>query len=174
MKTYIKWAFFLIASIFLLFGGVRRLYYFHDEMIYAGGSKDLNPAYADQIDVELYLMSLPNVIDLFEGKSPNPDTCEITWDEWSKHNNPDDLTRPRTYLVVRLKNRGDQIAWGVLEHTVEGRKIKRMIDVPPLAPQASGFKNIILFPGRAKNIPGPYPELKASWLKLYTKNGEKK
>lgn len=163
-----KRVFFIVASALLIFGAFRRLYYFHDEMIY-GDPKLLDPSYSSQIQVETYLMSLPNLIDLFEGKPPNPDMSSFTKKfQWSDFEQP---ACPRFYLVVCLKNKGDKIAWGVLDYAVDGEKT-RQVEVPPLPPRMSKFEIIALKASqRDKNQHSDnpeYPEIQSTWVQLFT------
>ncbi|MBX7066593.1 MAG: hypothetical protein K1X28_05130 [Parachlamydiales bacterium] len=172
-------SFFVLGSIFFISAAVHRLYYFHDEMIYAG-KRNLNPAYANQIEVETYLMSEPNLINLFQGEPPNPDKRDINSQKvfWSGGRFPGPLD-PRFYLVIRVKNNGDQTAWGVLNYTYEDQFV-RHIDVPPLPAKMCDFKNIVLLaqPKDSFGAPtfslkndkiSPYPQLKSTWLRIYTK-----
>ncbi len=157
-----KKVFFVIASAFLIFNTGHRLYYFHDEMIYAGNRKLLNPDYATQMEVETYLMSQQNVIDLFEGKPPDPDRTTFSKEQlWTSPKAFD----PRFYLVVRLRNNGDRMAWGVLDYYSDNENISQ-IDIPPLSPYMTDFKNVVL-PALQINTP-EYPQLKSTWHQLYT------
>lgn len=160
---------YLAASVWLLIGAFTRLYYFHYEMEY-GDPKLLNPSYSDQIQVESYLMSQQNLIDLFEGLPPNPDKRSLTENEtWEELKKP---SSPRFYLVLRLKNQGDQIAWGSLDFVVNGKKT-RQIDVPPLGPNMSNYEIMALRAGQHDKcqfeIERSYPNLNTKWSLLYTK-----
>ena len=176
---WIKRLFFITTSLLLIISTFQRWYYFHDEMAYLGNSKYLNPSYASHVEVEAYLMSLQNVIDLFEGNLPNPDTQTIFVDSPIDKNYPHVPSDPRYYLVIRIKNKGPQALWGILDYFVDGQKM-REIDVPPLPPEMKDFKNIVLqadfvyqhLPPRRGTI-GPYPNLETKWKQLYTTQGEK-
>ncbi len=168
-----KRSLFSVASFFLIIGTFQRWYYFHDEITYA---KHPNLSYASQIETEVYLMSLQNVIDLFKGMPPNPDRQIIPVDSDSYPHPPSD---PRFYLVIRIKNKGPEVAWGVLDYFVDGKK-QRAIEIPPIAPQMDDFKNIVLQADFIwRHIPptpgtfGPYPHLEVQWSRLHT-SGEKK
>lgn len=177
--------FYAVAGLYLLFGSYQRWHHFHDEMSYEE-KREQNLAYADQIEVSAYLMNVQNVIDLFEGKDPDPDCSFVDIDDWDDHirgpgksrgshsvyNEPTD---PRFYLVIKVKNNGPQVAFGVLDYIVNGKKSKS-IDVPPLPPKMKEYKNIVLqahFLYRWTSCPnlgsrGPYPHLETKWDKLYT------
>jgi hypothetical protein len=181
-RTVWEWTkrlFYTVTALLLLVATFQRWYYFHDEMVYAGNPKQLDPAYASQVEVEAYLMSLQNVIDLFEGKPPNPDKATIPVDSPLYKKYPHNPSEPRFYLVIRVKNKGPKALWGVLDYFVEGKKM-REIDVPPLPSDMKDFKNIVLQADFIwKHIPpkigtfGPYPDLETKWQKLYTVQGEK-
>lgn len=162
-------------SLQLLFSTWERWYYFHDEMIY--GSKYRDPSYADQIEIETYLMSQQEVAALFAGEPPNPSREEIplTSDLYKQY--PHGPTYPRFYLVTRVKNKGDKIFWGTLDCTAEGERITT-VDIPPLPPQMQEFKNVVQVAEfvwqktpPSPGMSGPYPELKTTWLCLYAKEG---
>lgn len=169
-----KRVFFVVASVWLLFGAFQRLYYFHDEMIY-GDRKLLNPSYASQVQVETYLMSKQNLIDLFEGKPPNPDTSPFPKNKYLSDYYEDPFN-PRYYLVFRLKNQGDKTAWGSLDLFVEGEKDRR-IDIPPLPPNMTDFEIMaVMASAKDRNefsANRNYPAINASWSLLYTKKMEK-
>jgi hypothetical protein len=74
---WIKRLFFIIAALILLVGTFQRWHFFHDEIRHTADQKQLNLAYADQIEMEVYLMTQQNVISLFEGNLPKPDTQTI-------------------------------------------------------------------------------------------------
>ncbi len=168
-----KKSFFILASVFLIFGSIRRLYYFHDDMIY-GDQKLLNPSYSSQIAVETYLMSQQNLIDLFEGKPPNPDKSPFP-DNWLQFEYYNDPANPRYYLVFRLKNLGDQSAWGMLDLFVDNEKI-RSFEVPPLPPNMSDFEIMAIKAAQKdKNEMSNnrnYPTISANWSLLFTQKGE--
>lgn len=166
---WVKNCIYIMLSLVLIYGTIHRWYYFHDELPYSGNKKQLNPEYASQIELKSYLMSQQNLIDLFEGKSPSPDM------QFMHENKYDTATPsdPRYFLVVRVKNKGDRVIWGMVNCLVEGGK-NRKVDIPPLPPKMDEFKNIVLFAyPYDQNIPGPYPQIRTDWYKLYT-SGEKK
>jgi hypothetical protein len=142
-------------------------------MVYSGNKKQLNQAYADQIDVKTYLMSQQNVIDLFKGNPPNPNTQTIQDKGETFFYNVQNPSDPRYYLVVELKNKGNKVCWGILENYADGKKVHN-IDIPPLSPEMKEPKYIVIraWPSEQK-MPGDYPHLEAKWLKLYTSKGEK-
>lgn len=166
---WIKGCIYITLSLVLIYGTFHRWYYFHDELPYSGNKKQLNPEYASQVELETYLMSQQNLIDLFEGKSPSPDMEFMDKDKNIAAN--DVPSNPRYFLVVRVKNKGDQVIWGMVDCSVEDRE-KRKADIPPLPPKMDEFKNIVVF-AYDRNIPGPYPQIRTDWYKLYT-SGEKK
>ena len=166
--NWTKRASLIALSICLIVASFDRWYYFHDEIAYSKKSLAVDLSYADQIEVEAYLMSELNLVDLFEGLSPNPDRQEME-DGFDKEQKPSD---PRFYLVIRVKNKGDIPIYGILEDSVNGKKI-REIDVPPLSPNMSDFKNIVLWTYRSeRSVPGPYPKIELKWKQIYTLKGE--
>jgi hypothetical protein len=166
-----KRIFFIGFSIPLLLGTFQRWHYFHDEMIYSGNKKQ-NLAYANQVDVKAYLMSQQNIIDLFEGEAPTPDTQTIPDKGETIFYHEQKSSDPRFYLVIGLKNNGDQICWGILENYSNEKKA-HIIDVPPLGPRMKESKYIVIraYPMDQK-MPGDYPHLETKWLNLYTSKGE--
>ena len=115
-------------------------------------------------------MSQANVIDLFEGKPPSPDKQEILE---PPHRIYEQLipSMSRFYLVLRLKNTGNQPVWGVLNVTTsEG--LKMTVDVPPLPPKMTEFKMIVQQSNFGRK--GAYPTLDTKWHFLYTPQGEKR
>jgi len=159
---------FFGASLPLLFGAFQRWYYFHDEMFYSGNKKQLTLTYADQVDTRVYLMSHQNVIDLFEGNSPNPDTQTIPKKKEPFFYNKQNPSDPRFYLVIGLKNNGEQFCCGILQNYANGEKA-HTIDIPTLAPRMNDYKYIVIRAwSKEQNMPGDYPQLEAKWFKLYT------
>jgi len=164
-----KCVLYIVGALPCIFGGFYRIHYFHDQMQYAS-KKYLNMAYANQMSVELYLMDHQNLIDLFEGNPPNPNKQFIDEEE-AYRNTPPLPEKPRFYLVARLKNTGDRVAWGVLDYAVNGIST-RMIDVPPLPAHMTDFKLIVLPTNRPdRYVPGEYPVLASSWNKLFINQG---
>jgi hypothetical protein len=164
---------FVLTTFALLMGTFQRWHFFHDEIKYTADQSHLNLTYAGQIEMEVYLMTQQNVMNLFEGKPPNPDTQTIlkTSDLYDKPK--PDPADPRFYLVIRLKNRGDQVAWGILDYFVEGEKT-REVEIPSLPSHMRDYKNIILEASRIdKSLPGSYPHLEVKWQQLFTTRGEK-
>ncbi len=172
MWRWMKRMFFALTTFALLIGTFQRWHFFHDEMEYTASQRNLNLAYAGQIETEVYLMTHQNVIDLFEGKPPNPDTQTILQASglyWKPDPDPAD---PRFYLVVRLKNKGDQVAWGALDYFVEGKKTRK-VEISFLPAHMGDYKNIVLEAIFIdKNFPGPYPHLEVKWQQLFTTRGE--
>jgi hypothetical protein len=166
---WVKRLFWIGLAIPLLIASFERWYYFHDEISY-GNKKQLNPHYASQIDAEVYLMSQENVIALFEGNPPNPDTRFIPERTYSQPYVAPQPADPRFFLVVRIRNHGDQAAWGVLNCFV-GETEGWNVDIPPIPPEMQGYKNIVLLSNDISQ--GPYPKLELRWEQLYTMQGGK-
>ena len=170
---WVKRLFFVVATSMLLVGTFQRWWFFHDEIECSVNPSQLNLAYSNQIEVEVYLMSQHNVLNLFEGKSPDPDRQTILKSSNLCDKPTPNPLDPRFYLVIRLKNKGDQIAWGLLDYFVEGRRT-RGIDVSSLPSHMQGFTNIVLKASHIdKNLPGSYPHLEVKWKQLFTTRAEK-
>lgn len=172
--TWTQRVFYLAASTYLFFAAVCRFYYFHDEMS-CHDSKLLNPSYSNQIQVETYLMSRANLIELFKGNPPKPDMTPFSSRYEDKYEY-EKSSSPRFYLVVRLKNEGDQIAWGVLNASVDG-EITHEIQVPPLPPKMDQFELIALKANQrdkrefSKKL--DYPNIASTWHLLFTQKEKK-
>lgn len=160
-----------VSSLYFIYDGFDSLIHFHDDISYRSDKELLNLDYADQVETNVWLMDVQNVINLFEGKPLNIDRHTITVKEWRSEIN-ELITDPRFYLVVGLKNRGDKIAWGVLDYYVNGKKT-RQIDVPSLPSHMTKEAYIVIpaTPQEDQNIPGPYPDLHIIWQQLYTVDG---
>jgi hypothetical protein len=168
---WIKRVLFICAALPFLIGGYDRWHHYHDEISY-GKKKLLNPGYANQVETEVYLMSDKDVADLFEGKPPHHDMLDIpehTFNHPSPYLTPKP-SDPRFFLVIRLKNKGDQVTWGILDYFIDGKQ-SRQINIPPLPPHMDEYKNVVLLANYI--LPGPYPTLEAKWQQLYTMQGVK-
>lgn len=164
--------FLAASSLYFIYDGFDSLIHFHDDISYRSDKKRLNLDYADQIETNVWLMDVQNVINLFEGKPLHIDKHTISRKEWRSEIN-ELITDPRFYLVVGLKNRGDKIAWGVLDYYVNDSKT-RQIDVPSLPAHMDKEAYIVIpaTPQEDQNIPGPYPDLHIIWQQLYAVDGE--
>ena len=164
---WIKRVVLIFVSIALFIGGCERWYYFHDEIAYT--DKDLlNMAYADQIDFEVFLMDKEKLISLFKGNPPEVGTHDS---EFYRHGYPRSKD-PHFYLVIRVRNRGDKVAWGCLNNPLNDIGLQD-IDISPLPSNMSDFTNMVLWWQRPKEyLPASYPKLEATWKKLYTNKGE--
>lgn len=165
---WIKRIVLVLVSIVLIIGGCERWYYFHDEIAYTDKNL-LDMAYADQIDMEVYLMDQEKLISLFKGNPPESGTH----DPGVYKNGYPEPEDPYFYLVIRVRNRGDQVAWGCLDNDLNGVRQLEDIDIPPLPPNMSDFTNIVLWWQRSPEyLPDKYPKLEVIWKKLYTSKEE--
>ena len=163
----IKRSVMVILSIIFIIKGCERWYYFHDEIEYTD-KKFLDMSYADQIDMQVYLMDQERLISLFKGNPPVPGK-HITQ---SKQNVFPAPTDPYFYLVIRIKNNGNRIVWGSLENHLNETYL-RNIDIPPLPPLMEDFTNIVLWWQKPEeNLPKDYPNLQIKWKALYTSQGD--
>jgi len=134
----------------------------------------LNPAYAKEIDIETYLMTREQLIQLFP---PSDKSTLIHWEE-KQTGFINDLSP--LYFVLRFHNKGDSYAWGRLQaHSkrwIRGTGIEeREIPVQLLPPRMKGFKTIIFaasfsingFEGLGYGDKDP-PTITTEWLSLYT------
>ena len=164
---WIKRVVLILVSIVLIIGGCERWYYFHDEIAYTDKNL-LDLAYANQIDMEIYLMDQEKLISLFKGNPPEAGTHDPSFYR-NGFLRPED---PYFYLVIRVRNRGDKVAWGCLDNHLSDRGLQN-IDVPPIQPNMSNFTNIVLWwEGSPKHLPSGYPKPEVTWKKLYTSKGE--
>lgn len=165
---WIKRGVMIPLSIYFLFLTFENTIHFHDEMQYVC-KQYLNPEYAKKIKYETYLMSEQNVIDLFETGLPNPDTQDAKDSHVVYSTLPTD---PRAYLVIRVKNTGDQIAWGRLKIFI-GSFNSRDIDILPLPPNMKDYEILVLpshqYERYEKRSTLVYPNIHASWGSVYTK-----
>ncbi len=163
---WVKRIFFVVASTLLLIATWKRWYYFHDEMIYAGDKRQLAPQYETQVDVQVYLMSQQNVVDIFEGKPPHPDMQTVPKPSSQDEKDPEPHD-PRFYMVVGIKNHGNRAIWGVLDCFIE-KEPEQQIDVPSLPPHMKDVAYIV-FPFRPQGGSryGDYPVVETKWKQLY-------
>ena len=137
----------------LLVSTFERWYYFHDDIAHSKKSLEIELSYADQVEIEAFLTPESNVADLFQGKLPP----EMTEDPKNKS------TGKICYVVIRIKNKGDLPIYGTLTHNFQD------IDVPPLPPNMSDFKSIIVWKYSFQTpILGSYEKLELKWKKIYT------
>ncbi len=155
----------LIAlSISLLISTFERWYYFHDEIAYSEKSLEVDPSYADQIEVEAYMTDEENLAEIFKGNLP-----ELKVEQPDKNKNSSNSVR---YMVIRIKNKGDLPIYGILEDS-NPRGIQD-VNVPPLPPHMSDFKNIVLWKYWAnRDSSVPYSTLDLKWKQIYTLKGDK-
>lgn len=154
-------------SILLLIGSFERWYYIHDEIRYASKSLALDLSYADQIEMEAYLMNEQDLISLFEGNPPIPNMTEASYLKAKQEPYGDN---PMSYFVLRVKNKGDHTIYGVVEDRENGYFV-RDINVPPLPPHMTEFKEIVLW--SSSSMPGTYPQKGIKWKQIFTIKGEK-
>lgn len=164
---WIKRGILVSLSIFFLYLTFENTMHFHDEMQFVS-KRYLNPEYAEKVKFETYLMSEQNVIDLFKTGLPNPDTRDAK-DSLPVHSPfPTDI---RAYLVIRIKNIGDEIAWGRL-NVFSGDFRGRHIDIPPLPPKMKDYEILVLpslqHERYEKGRVLVYPNIHASWEAVYT------
>ena len=158
----------LALSLCFLIKGIERWYYFHDEIAYTD-EKFLDMAYADQVEIEVYLMEQAKLISLFKGNPPEPGTLQPKPKPYRRWPSPLDSY---FYLVLRVKNKGDRIVWGSLSNRLNERYIPH-VDIPPLPPNMTDFTNIVLWSHSTENnLPEAYPKLEVQWKRLYTSKGE--
>jgi hypothetical protein len=164
-----------VVALFLLFKGIERLHYSHDE-IACTDKKFLDMAYADQVEVEVYLMDQEKLIHLFKGNPPEHGIYNPS--------KPMDLSCAKTsdpffYLVIRIKNKGNRTIWGSLEWgplvNYFQKEYMPQVDIPPLPPNMADFTNVVLWSEveALARLPSFYPNLKTKWVQLYTCEGKK-
>lgn len=157
---WIKCVVYCSLSISLVFAGFERWYYFRDDLSHSKNLQLVDLSYADQIEVEAYLISEENVSKAFllEGFIANED--------WSMHSFDQHNKRKTFYKVIRIKNKGGIPICGILKSSTS--KEFRRIEVPPLPPYMSEFKNIVLCGDRAVKKKYKTPlKLFFEWERLY-------
>lgn len=173
---------FLIFSCLALFISItERWMGTKDKMEMVCKTSDLHPEYAKKIDIETYLMTRPQLTQLF---SQPKDAPLISWEQ-----NQTGIINDSSplYFVLRLRNRGSSYAWGnLIAHSkrwirgtgVEGKEII----IQYLPPQMNDFQTIVLT--TAFDISGfdtldcfsqSSSAITTEWLSLYTsKTGKQK
>lgn len=168
MMKEILWNFCMLV----LFGiwGIVKIYHLYEENQAGKPPKhvalDLN--YKDNVSLQIFYMTPEQVGELYK---TNIDGVPEHWQFQEPHFSDTwfcSYQKP-LYLVVRLKNEGNQVCLGTLSCILPREKEKK-VQIIALSPKMSSFVNYTFFLTDSLSLKKlGYPVLNAKWEALYVK-----
>lgn len=114
-----------------------------------------NMDYQESILIDTYLLEEEKLVGFFSGNKTNQSTNSLLFDK-------------NLYLIISLKNIGNQAAWGILACKVENNTFQ--INVPHLKRKMKKYAHFVIpyfgLISRNKNLP---PKISTKWIEMNTK-----
>ena len=118
----------------------------------------LNKKYAKHIEVKAYLVTKDQVAKLF-----NEENGEVV----QKTNK--ELFSQEVFLIVRVKNKGEYMSFGLLNCRIPNRGVPITIDIEMMPGGMKNFHDSVIFIGRGLiTDDDALPLIKYEWKSLYT------
>ena len=120
-----------------------------------------NKAYAEQIDLKVYLLTKRQIPPLFSYPECDPIQLRNC-----------DLNDEEVYLVVRIKNHGKSPARGDLSCLLSGDDLPIILPVIDLELEMKGFFTYVIPVPGYYDSPDVYPDISLQWKELFTLEDE--
>jgi hypothetical protein len=117
-----------------------------------------NKKYAKNIEVKAYLVTKDQIAKLF--REENGEVIQRKNKE---------LFNQEVFLLVRVKNKGEHMSFGLLNCKIPNRGVPITIDIEMMPASMKGFHDSIIFIGRGFiSNDNASPHIEYKWKSLYT------
>ena len=117
-----------------------------------------NRSYSKSITLLPYLVDSSHVALVFQNTLGDFNQPKIS-----------ELDKTDLYLLIRLKNNGNRVAWGALKCSINGREFNDVTIFPLSANMDNKINYVVPLGGAILPNLGDYPSIKLSWSKLLAK-----